>query len=71
MGSVSSKTCHPICAERSLAEGTAEGCDRAHIVDTMMVGIRRSGTTSKMNRDSNHAVGLAPQMITTMTLIII
>jgi hypothetical protein len=67
MGSVSSKTRHPICAKGFLAEETVEGCDGAHIDDTMIVGIRRNGTTSKMNRDNNHAVGLTPHMIMTMT----
>jgi hypothetical protein len=34
-----------------------------YMVDTMIVGIKRKGITSKRNLESNHAVGLAMQVV--------
>jgi hypothetical protein len=45
------------------------------MVDTMIVGMIRNGTTSKKNRGSNHAVGLgrvqmSAQLLTLMVRVV-
>lgn len=63
------ETCHPIrsvqCSQRfldrqSLVTGTVTqgGGKGTDIVDTTIVGMIRSGMTSKMKREKSHAVGL-------------
>ena len=50
---------HPICADNLPSLLLLYGMIvRTYIEDTMIVGITRSGMTSKTKRDNNQAVGL-------------
>lgn len=56
--SIVSQTGHPVCSTRAISKHAGSHGTYTHIVETIMVGMMRRGTTSKSKRESNHAAGL-------------
>ena len=53
------EACHPVCSiARVSGSFWCEKKGGTHIVATMIEGTIRNGTTSNMNRERSHAVGL-------------